>query len=169
MNRNFISLAAALALGSVGLSTAGLAHSELPVTAPPTFLIWSTRVFGGIQDHLSYPQRAGPVLPNQGIVSVKFNCSESGAPADVALYQSSGHGDLDAAALRAVRHVASLHPLPLGVGHDQKYVVRILFSTSENYAREQMVKMRKDAERQNAWLGRSGSNAAMLEMLPPNG
>ncbi|MFD2137036.1 energy transducer TonB [Novosphingobium resinovorum] len=100
------------------------------------------------------------------MVAVKFNCSEDGVPSQVQLYKTSGHGDLDRATVRAVERIATLHPLPRGVGHDQQYIVRVLFANSEGYAQRNMTRLREDAARSNAWVGRSGATTAMLELVP---
>jgi TonB family protein len=171
---------AAIAAGMIAPIAASQAQSEpvqaganephvLSVVAPPTLSAWSQDVFRHLARQMRYPYSMGSGGANEGIVAVKFNCSESGAPAGVELYKTSGHGDLDKATVRAVRKIATLHPLPRGLGHDQQYVVRVLFSNSTENARRQLAEMRENAERNNAWYAKSGTTSAMLELLPKGG
>lgn len=86
-------------------------------------------------------------------MTVKFLCSESGAPSDVTLVKSSGSKQLDAAALRAVKKVVSLHPLPDGMLSTQKYQAMLLFAKDEISHKRQMVQLRQKALEANKWFG----------------
>lgn len=102
-----------------------------------------------------------------GIASGKFNCSETGAPAGVALYKSSGFRELDRATVSAVRRVVSLHPLPAGLRHDQVYIVNVLFLNPVEDARRQITRMRRDADKTNAWYNAQATHsAAVIELAP---
>lgn len=100
-----------------------------------------------------------------GVVAVKFNCSETGAPAGIEIQKSSGHRDLDYATMRAVKRISTLHPLPTGLADNQKYIVRVLFADSIEDLQRKSAQMRAEAARSNAWFTRSG-NMAMLELAP---
>lgn len=172
MNGHKFVATAVLGLALSVTPSGGRAETEtdtLYVVAPPSVKNWSENVFRQFESKVRYPAPIGTFQPSEGIVAVKFNCSESGAPSDVQLYRTSGHGDLDRATVRAVQRIATLHPLPRGVSHDQKYIVRILYANSEDYARRNMDRLREDAARSNTWVGRSGATTAMLEIVPPNG
>ncbi|MFC6621812.1 energy transducer TonB family protein [Novosphingobium panipatense] len=146
------------------------AHAETIVTAsPPTLASWSDRVFKDIDREIRYPEPFGPQRPSSGVVAVKFNCSESGAPAGVALLKSSGHRDLDRETLRAVNKIATLHPLPPGLKHDQLYVVRVLYANSHGEAERQLAKMREEAAQSNAWYNQGEQLAGVLELVPSGG
>lgn len=162
MNTHLISgmVGAAVLLTSVGTAV------RAQEVSPPTLAAWSTRVFDKMARETKYPQPIGPMPASTGIVAVKFNCSEGGAPENVTLYKSSGHHDLDVATLKAVRRIASLHPLPAGMTHNQGIIVRVLYATSEDVARRQMAQMRTDAARANAWFGKSPTATAALELAP---
>ncbi|WP_159871577.1 energy transducer TonB [Novosphingobium sp. 9U] len=147
------------------------AHAEAPLSGAamqtsPSLANWSARVITDLNKGLRVRDDLGSLGPSQGIVAVKFNCSESGAPADVKLLKSSGNREYDFATIRAVRRIASLHPLPLGLRHDQKYVVRMLFANSESGARQKIAEMRREADHSNAWYAKTGTNTAALELVP---
>lgn len=172
MHRQKMFAATILGLAMAVTPSGGRAETDmdtLSVIAPPSVKVWSENVFRQFESKVVYPTPLGTFPASEGIVAVKFNCSEDGAPADVQLYRTSGHSDLDRATIRAVQRISTLHPLPRGVTHEQKYIVRVLYANSEDYARRNMSRMREDAARSNAWVGRSGSTTAMLEILPPNG
>ena len=139
------------------------------VSGPPTLAKWSERVYRDLGDHLNYPTS---VLGrySTGVVAVKFKCSETGAPADIALYTSSGAHDLDQATLRALRHIVTLHPLPDGMLHNQQFVMRVLFAESPESAAQQISKIRAEAAKSNAWFGKAGPTmASTIELAPPAG
>jgi TonB family protein len=85
----------------------------------------------------------------QGVVRVKFNCSEDGRPDKVTLLKSSGSSLLDKQALRAVERVASLHPLPTGFRPDQKYVAVLVFASDPSDVRIRTAG--REQMRRNAW------------------
>ena len=156
-------ISAALVLGS----------SFTPVHAQeksaPTLAAWSSRVFEDLSRVTKYPGGIGNLPAPEGVVGIKFNCSESGAPENVTLVEKSGHRDLDNATLRAVRRIASLHPLPAGMKHQQAIIVRVLYANSEQDTRRKLAKLQADAARSNAWFGRSSSDTAALEIVPAGG
>ena len=175
-----ITYIAGRALGAALLiATAATAQAQLTVTpsgtsrpasahdaATPTLATWSRHVFENLSDVTTYPRPVAGRPDNTGIVAVKFNCSESGAPENVVLYKSSGHRDLDHATLRGVRRIASLHPLPAGVSHHQGIIIRVLYARTEDGAKRLAAKMRADAARSNAWLGKNSTVTAALELAP---
>ena len=134
------------------LTAAALAAPVLAQDAPITLAAWSTRVESALDHNLYYPTAMGGRIPGSGVVRVKFNCSESGRPDKVSLFTSSGDPDLDSAALRSVRRIASLHPLPDGMGHGQQYVATILYARSYEDYDGQIARMRAAAVKNNAWF-----------------
>lgn len=150
-------------------------HAAGPATAratvgigpeAPSLAAWSQRVMANLNQGMRVRDDLGAQGPREGIVAVKFNCSETGAPAGVELLDSSGNREYDRAAVRAVRRIASLHPLPTGLGHDQKYIVRVLFANSEYSAKQKIARMRREAESNNAWYMKTGTSTAALELAP---
>jgi protein TonB len=146
-----------------------------PVTAHPdeasmgtvAFVPWAQRISGTIGDQLYYPRPMFGREFSNGIVQVKFGCSESGAPSDVSIYRSSKDRRLDSEALKAVRKIASLHPLPRGFSSHQHYVAVIIFADGDASMKRQMKAVRKDAEQRNAWMTRSGSSTAIAMSMYP--
>lgn len=139
---------------------------DVVIVSPPTLAIWSERVFADISRKIKYPEPLANLPVSTGVVAVKFNCSESGAPAGIELSKSSGYRDLDRATLKAVAKVATLHPLPTGLNHDQVYVVRVLFSNSAADRNAQIKKMTEEAARSNSWFSKRSSVAGVLELAP---
>jgi len=157
------------AAGAMLLPGAVAARAAAVVSAPPTLAAWSTRVYRSLDDHLVYPKG---VLGrySTGVVAVKFKCSEAGAPADIALYTSSGAHDLDEATLRAMRRIITLHPLPDGMPHNQQFIMRVLFADSPESAAQQIRQISREAATANAWFGkRATAIAGVIELAPPAG
>jgi TonB family protein len=117
-------------------------------------------------DHVITEQPVGRYGLETGIVAVKFNCSESGAPANVTLYKTSGSRILDVTTVRAVQRIATLHPLPARIEPGQTFIVRVLFADSEESARQQIADMQAAAAKNNAWYGNAPSALAYLEIAP---
>jgi protein TonB len=153
------------AVGVVSLFAPALAAQQarapVVVTAKsPAVDGWSARMANALKHHLRYPDQRTQPQPHEGVVSVHFRCSDSGKPSAVALAHSSGHGDLDRAALRAVRNIRTMHPLPEGITHDQNFRAVVLFAKNRQGYDRQMAQLRDDAARQNASLG-GGAPLAM--------
>ncbi|WP_375381469.1 energy transducer TonB [uncultured Sphingomonas sp.] len=131
--------------------------TEAAPGSPVTLVSWAQRVGHELNAHMHDPfDMAGRERPS-GVVRIKFNCSESGKPGGVAVYKSSGNPWLDRAALDAVRHVATLHPLPDGMSHQQRYVATLLFATSYEDYEEGIAKLRAEQLKSNAWFkGQAG-------------
>ncbi|KQX19501.1 hypothetical protein ASD17_13355 [Sphingomonas sp. Root1294] len=137
------------------------AHPDEASMTTIAFAPWAQRISGTIGDQLVYPRPMFGRESPSGIVQVKFGCSESGAPSDVSIYRSSKDRRLDSEALRAVRKIASLHPLPRGFSSDEHYVAVIIFADGEASMKRQMKTVRRDADQRNAWLTRQGSPTAI--------
>lgn len=146
------------------------ALAETPPSASSeevTLSIWSARFSNALDRELRYP---APIRGDwrTGVVYVKFHCSESGAPADVAIYKSSGAHVLDAAAIRAVKNIATLHPLPGGMKNDQAFRAVVLFSSSQEEHDRQLAQLSKEALHANQWFGKSQSDqmASAIYLIP---
>lgn len=161
-------IASALAGAAIMLPLGAVAaHPDEASMATTAFVPWAQRISGTIGDQLSYPRPMFRQAFATGVVQVKFGCSESGAPSDVSIYRSSKERSLDNEALRAVRKIASLHPLPQGFSAQQHYVAVIIFADDEDGMKRQMKAVRRYAEQRNAWLTRTGSSTAIaMGMFP---
>lgn len=131
-------------------ATAG-PDTSIHVTAKPVTLVkWSQRTSHMLTRNLHYPQNLRG--QQEGVVAVKFLSSDAGTPSSVALLKSSGSDKLDAAALKAVRNIPTLHPLPNGMSRSQKYVATILFAKDHaSYAR-QITELHRTANEKNKWF-----------------
>lgn len=124
---------------------------------------WSGRVVRALDRNLHYPMpiRGGP---NEGIASVKFLCSEDGTPSEIAIVRSSGSRDLDAAAVRAVARIATLHPLPEGIAHDQPFQANIVYATSQKRLDRQMATLLAEKDRSASFATRSEKLALNIDI-----
>ena len=167
MKGYLVSAALAACLNYTFFPTTTMAQGDSAIiVAPPTLTAWSKKVFTDLNQRLRIREPMGPWRPQTGIAAVKFNCSETGAPAGVSLYKSSGNRELDQATVRAVRQIVSLHPLPRGLGHEQQYIVRVLFAESGDSARRQIAAMQREATERNSWYAKNETSTAALELVP---
>ncbi len=127
-----------------------------------TLVQWGERVGKELNQRIRYPTMIGGIPFATGVVRVKFNCSENGRPNNVAVIKGSGSRALDKAAVEAVQHVATLHPLPDGMGHDQPYQAVILFETDQNAYDRALARIRADAVKSNAWFKGPGVAASQV-------
>lgn len=137
------------------------AEKPIVVTAPEVSINqWSGRVVRALDRNLDYPM---PMRgePSEGVVSVKFLCSNDGTPSQVVVVKSSGARDLDASALRAVSRIATLHPLPDGITHDQPFQANILYATSQKKLDRQLADMFAEAKNHNARLAHNMEKPAL--------
>lgn len=165
MPRNIIaSLVAATATllpGAVIAQTAGMQHHTDPNTRV-TLAEWTQRMQSELQRQMVAPTGVYDQL-SEGAVRIKFNCSEDGRPSKVTLLKSSGRPAVDRAALRAVRSMASLHPLPTGFTPETRYEAIVLFA---NDTWDRRIAL-NDAERikRNSWYHDPVSTPAQVQVL----
>jgi periplasmic protein TonB len=141
----------------------GPAPDAITVTAGPSVAEWTAHVAQGLDDHLSYPKQIGTGDYAEGAVRVAFRCSESGTPADVSVVQSSRSRDLDQAAVYAVSHIPTLHPLPEGVGHDRPMEAWVFFASDQ----DAIIKLKRGFQRQAQIAAASRAGQAQLASLTP--
>lgn len=114
-----------------------------------TLAEWTKRMNRLLVEEMRYPAPMLGQEPGRGVVRVKFNCSDSGRPDKVALLHSSGQPALDREALRAVKRLASLHPLPTGFTPDQKFEAVLVFALDPADANVRTTA--QEQARRNAW------------------
>jgi len=163
--RTFLSAITGAAI-LVSIPGAAIAGPTAEVVSPPSLDIWSQTVFTKLDRQFRSPVDTRFQIMPTGIVAVKFGCSESGAPSAIGLYKSSGDRRLDRATLRAVRHIATLHPLPHGLGHDQQFIVRVLFANTGQGAERLVKQMQREASSSNAWYNKRSTLTASIEVVP---
>lgn len=127
-----IPAAAGSAIGFALLVAAPLSAQHVEHITPAeqvTLAAWTGRMNVMLDREISRSSAIWSKVANEGVVRVKFNCSENGRPDKVTLLKGSGNAALDAQALHAVERLASLHPLPTGFKPDQKFVAVLVFAS----------------------------------------
>lgn len=130
---------------------------------------WSKHMTKALERQMVYPSYLTLAEPHEGVVRVSFLCSESGRPTAVTLQDSSGHRDIDQAAMRAVQRIPTLHPLAEGLTHAQRYQAVLLFAKDQASYDRQIAAIEEDVARRNAWFGQGGAQVAMGVSLMPAG
>ncbi|MBR0553817.1 energy transducer TonB family protein [Stakelama marina] len=148
-------------------------NPEFDVTAPTlTIERWSKGITRKLNRNLDYPvrfhQAGGFHQPSEGVVRVNFRCTETGAPTAITLAKSSGHRELDRAAMAAVQRIKTLHPLPAGIGAGQRYQALLLFALDQQSHDRQLAKLQQEADRRNAALGQPAERVAMGISIVPD-
>jgi TonB family protein len=128
---------------------------------------WSQRVGHSLGDVLAYPQSAGRDENPEGLAKVSFRCSDNGKPGDVTVMSSSGSRDLDVAAMRAVKRIPTLHPLPDGIGHDRPFQAWIAFALDPDSLKKMMVAAHRDADQMNARIEKDRSGHQIASNTQP--
>lgn len=141
-------LCASFALSLMPVSAFAEQDHGIQVTAKPVTVVKWAEHTSKLLDRSLARNRNWPAQ-KEGIVAVKFLCSDTGAPSNIALLQSSGSKRLDAVAMKAVGRIASLHPLPDGVSRNQKFVAKILFAENQQSYWRQIDALRQAARLQN--------------------
>jgi periplasmic protein TonB len=133
-----------------------------------TFAQWRDRVQAELATNIHYPRAmAGRSLEN-GLVRIKFNCSDTGRADKVTLARTSGSSQLDRAALAAVSRISSLHPLPADFAHGQAFQAMVMFYTgSDDDYRRKIEKIRAEASQMNAHFG--STQIALVSTAPSGG
>ena len=136
------------------LATPALSQNDdanpMVITAPsrPTVALWSQKITTQINRYLASPRAFGKYDSTEGTVSVRFSCAEDGKPVSVVLFRSSGDRVIDGAAMRAIAHLDTLHPMPATIRHDITVQANIIFAVDESsLARQSKVLRRNEARR----------------------
>lgn len=120
---------AAMMLAWPASSMAG--DDEIVVAAQPGMSAWVDKV----SDDLSATFERSRLPSMNAIVSdyaqVQFTCDENGQPTQIALVRKSRSGWIDRAALRSVRSLKTMHPLPMNVREGQLYQADFIFAENE--------------------------------------
>ncbi len=153
----------------IGASADAREQDITVVGKPLTLAAWSEGITSKLERNLKYPSPMGMMRPASGIVSIRFHCSETGAPSDVVVYRKSGDRSLDIAAMRAVNRIKSLHPMPVSFAANQQYQANILFATSYGEYKDQLAMMRKEATRHDARFSNGDRTIALNIGFQPTG
>lgn len=118
-------------ISTVPSAVAANAKHDIVAVAPiPSVQQWAATVSHRLDGALRYPYVFREPAPSGG-VSVIFRCSDDGKPSTIQVVRSSGHARLDRAAVAGLQRIKTMHPLPLGIGHDQLFQANIVFATDE--------------------------------------
>lgn len=134
-----------MAFAALALSVPSAAQQQVD----PELAQWVERIEVQLNENLD--RAAHPVRDASGVVTLKFNCSENGKAANVAIAKSSGNRQIDRAAIRAVNMVESFHPLPRGLGHGQPIMAVLSYDTSTSKHERNITESRRIADAGNAW------------------
>lgn len=146
---------------------------ETPITVTAgqeSIAHWASRVGRDLNDNLVYPHMLGVSGDNEGIVRVAFRCSDGGTPSDVHIYKSSGHHELDRAAMRAVNKLSTLHQRPDGISAGMPMQAWIVMALSEDSQKRMLASLNREAQlanaaAQNKLTERAGADEAPLVLL----
>ena len=162
LSRSSVACAVVLALLRTMTPAPVAAQSEIVVQLP-TLARWSATISRELNRTLRYPRTdSGRVTP-EGAAWVEFTCSEVGKPAGITVAHRSGSTALDRAAVAAVERIRTMHPLPVGIGHDQRYRAVIMFATSGSSLERQRRTALKDPRLNGA---RSSGILALVAPVP---
>ena len=164
LNAHLRALVLAPLLAMPGMVMAGgarpSAQENITVQASNSVQAWSNRVAERLDAGLTYPKPLGTADYHSGLSKVAFHCSDAGVPSDVTIAGSSGSRDLDQAAMRAVKTIPTLHPLPEGVSHAQSFQAWILFAGDEQERDRMLKRVQHDAKLANAAAAQRSSQTA---------
>ena len=138
---------------------------QMVITAPsrPTVVQWTQKIERQLDRHLAYPRTFRALDALEGTVAVRFSCGADGKPASIVLFQGSGDRLIDRAAMRAIAHIETLHPMPARLARDSTFQANIIFAADEeSLVRQQDVLQRKEAQRV-AREGKRGQSVVVLD------
>ena len=148
----------------------GTHHPSIMVEGPPpTLAAWSQQVTRMLETRLRFPRSMAGQDTHEGVVRVRFVCSDGGAPANISVRSSSGAHDLDREAVRAIGRIPTLHPLPDGLARDQRYEALVMFANTPARHAQQMRAARAEVAASDERHGRRAPDLAMGIRLVPAG
>lgn len=137
---------AAICLATPAFATHPHQQRTLIVTAnEPSVPHWVKHVSQVISGRLRPPALVQPFELDNGAAAVTFNCDGSGRPTSVALVRRSGYPMLDQIALRTIRHMPSLGPLPASFAAGQRFRANIIFAQTQAAYDEQVATLQREA------------------------
>lgn len=124
---------------------------------------WKRTVSREIERNLFYPHSYPGWEVPEGTVAVRFSCDGDGKPTAIELSRSSGHRRLDGAAMRAVRRISTLHPLPPGISEDATLRANVIFASDETSLARQEKALRHEEARLAERARREGRQVVVLD------
>lgn len=162
MNAYFIAAIAGAALAfSTNASAQNAKNKGLVVEGSPEVRVWSDDVTDKLDRRLDAARPIRALDPATGIVQVRFSRDDNGRPRDVRVYRSAAPHSAKAMAMRAVRNLRDLPPLPSTYAQSNDILANLVFANSEEHLEDLSRKLRAwETER----LARSPSNVRVLAL-----
>lgn len=162
MNAYLIAAVAGAALAlSTNASAQNAKNKGLVVEGIPEVRIWSTDVSKKLERKLEAAAPLRALDPTSGIVQVRFSRDDNGRPRDVRVFRSAGSRSAKAMAMRAVRNLRDLPPLPGTYAQSNDILANLVFANSEDHLADLSRKLRVwETER----LARSPTSARVLAL-----
>lgn len=104
---------------------------EIVVAAQPGMSAWISQVSEDLSATFERTRLPSPRAIPSDYAQVQFTCDEDGKPTDIALVRKSRSGWIDRAALRSVRNLKTMHPLPMNVREGQLYQADFIFAETD--------------------------------------
>jgi TonB family protein len=143
--KTLISAAIVAACLSVPAAAAGPQQQRTFVVTGTSVAHWVDRVSQRISARLHAPVSVQPTELDSGSAAVTFRCDGTGRPTTVVLARRSGYPMLDQIALRTIRNMPSLGPLPASFATDQRFRANIIFAQTQADYDEQLTTLRREA------------------------
>ncbi len=104
---------------------------EIIVEAQPEMAIWVDKVSDDLSSTFERTRLPSLNAIPSDYAQVQFTCDENGKPTDIALVRKSRSAWIDRAALRSVRSIKTMYPLPASVRKGQRYQADFIFAENE--------------------------------------
>jgi TonB family protein len=156
LTRAALPLAALLCIPTSALGAPATSAPPIVVTGSPraaALADWSQRVGQNITSKMRIPYRLGRTHAPDGLVEVGFTTDDNGNPANVTVARKSGDSRTDAAAVRAISGMGTLHPLPEGMNRNQAFRAQLAFleAGDERDLKRRLAALQETARRGNSW------------------
>ncbi|MEP2236123.1 MAG: TonB family protein [Alteripontixanthobacter sp.] len=103
---------------------------EITVSTTTAMEEWRGDVTRDLDRNLKFAEKARGYQPLDGIVQIRFHLDDSGRPADLQFYRSSGSRASDKAAHWAVRRLNNLDEVPTAIDRGTVFQANIIFARS---------------------------------------
>lgn len=142
-----------LVAGSLGSAIAGGAASAQQRHAPDTTLAsFSDRVSADVGRSLAQGTTLESAPARSGTATIAFKANPDGTSRLVTLARSSGNSGLDRRAMRAVRRLSSLSPMPPTLNPDQRFSMTVLFAGNTGFYSLERKRQLANARLNNRWF-----------------
>lgn len=142
-----------LVAGSLGSAVAGgAASAHQPRSHGVTLASFSERVSADAGRSLAQSTTVESAPARSGTATIAFAANPNGTSRLVTLTRSSGNAGLDRQAMRAVRRLSSLSPMPATWGPDQRFSMTVLFAGNTGSYPLERKRQLANASLKNRWF-----------------